>query len=56
MGPRQIAELGALAFPWLEGHSAAGPTKASVSHGVGEGSKTDAQEKRWGAVGLVSLI
>lgn len=59
MGPRQIAELGAIAFPWPEGHSAAGLTKASVSHGVGAGSQPDTQEKRWGAgrpVSDLSLI
>lgn len=48
-GPRRIAELGAVAFPWLEGHSGAGLTKANASHGVGEGAQPDAQVKGGGA-------
>lgn len=32
-----------MAFPWLEGHHGTGLTKASGSHGVGEGPQPDAQ-------------
>ena len=56
-GPRRIAELGAVAFPWLEGHSGAGLTKANASHGVGEGAQPDAQVKGGGAQrGLCLLL
>lgn len=37
--------------PWLGGQSGAGLTKASVSHGVGEGAQPDTQVERDGAQG-----
>lgn len=51
-----MAELGVVAFSWLEGHGGAGLTKANASHRVGDGAQPDTQVEGGGAQGGLFLL